>query len=96
MPANRTALLYGILLGAAGATVGAATAMEGPKEKCYGIARAGMNDCATLQNDCAGTVSEGGARHAFVVVPRGTCEQIVGGHPQPPEAEDRVDPATPR
>lgn len=88
MPANRTALLYGILLGAAGATVGAATAMDGPKEKCYGIARAGMNDCATVQNDCAGKVSRDGARHAFLVVPQGTCEKIVDAHSRPPQRAD--------
>lgn len=52
--------------------------MEG-KEKCYGIAKAGKNDCAskTAGNSCAGHGAKDG--DGFLVVPAGMCEKIVGG-----------------
>ena len=50
-----------------------------PYEKCYGIAKAGMNDCFTASNSCAGTVEKDHAREAWIYVPKGTCERIAGG-----------------
>jgi uncharacterized membrane protein len=48
-------------------------------EKCYGVARAGHNDCFTRSNSCAGTTTVDGEPQAWVYVPAGTCERIVGG-----------------
>jgi len=49
-------------------------------EKCYGIAKAGKNDCAsTGNNSCAGTSKRDGDKKAWVFVPEGFCERIVGG-----------------
>lgn len=50
-------------------------------EKCYGIAKAGKNDCAVKGSShaCAGQSMKDGAADAFVVVPKGTCDKIVGG-----------------
>jgi len=48
-------------------------------EKCYGIAKAGQNDCAsTGNNSCAGTSKRDGDRGAWLYVPAGTCSKIVG------------------
>ena len=48
-------------------------------EKCYGIAKAGHNDCASAgNNSCAGTSSKDGERAAWIYVPAGTCSKIVG------------------
>jgi uncharacterized membrane protein len=49
-----------------------------PYEKCYGVAVAGHNDCFTPKNSCAGTTTQDSERQAWVYVPKGTCEKIVG------------------
>ncbi len=48
-------------------------------EKCYGVARAGQNDCFTPKNSCAGTTTVDAEPQAWVYVPRGTCERLTGG-----------------
>lgn len=48
-------------------------------EKCYGVAKAGKNDCQTSTSACAGTSKKDGAKDAWLSVPKGTCEKIVGG-----------------
>jgi uncharacterized membrane protein len=48
-------------------------------EKCYGIVKAGQNDCQTSNSACAGTAEVDGKPTAFIVVPKGTCNKIVGG-----------------
>lgn len=45
------------------------------KEKCYGIAMAGKNDCAaTGNNSCAGTAKSDYEKGAWKFVAKGTCE----------------------
>jgi uncharacterized membrane protein len=49
-------------------------------EKCYGIAKAGKNDCAaTGNNSCAGTARADADPRAWIFVPAGYCERIVSG-----------------
>lgn len=50
-------------------------------EKCYGIAKAGMNDCGSKKagHSCAGQASKNGDANDFVAVPKGTCNKIAGG-----------------
>ena len=53
-------------------------------EKCYGIAKAGKNDCAsTGNNSCGGTSKVNSDPKAWIFVPAGYCERIVGGSLQP-------------
>ena len=48
-------------------------------EKCFGISKAGMNDCGTLTNTgCAGSSKVDGDKSAWIYVPKGTCSKIVG------------------
>jgi uncharacterized membrane protein len=59
---------------------GGVNAAEAPKmEKCYGIVKAGKNDCQTATSACAGTSKTDGQKDAWIYVPKGTCEKIVGG-----------------
>lgn len=51
--------------------------MEG--EKCYGIAKAGMNDCKSGLHGCKGKAKADGEKGSFIMVPHGTCHKIVGG-----------------
>lgn len=57
-----------------------ASAADAPKmEKCFGIAKAGKNDCQTATSACAGTAKEDRNPTAFIIVPSGTCEKIADG-----------------
>ena len=58
---------------------------KGPKEKCYGIAKAGQNDCGTARHTCAGKSTKDGAPDEWKYVPKGTCEKA-GGSLQPGDA----------
>ena len=53
-------------------------------EKCYGLAKAGKNDCAsTGNNSCAGTSKANADPRAWIFLPAGYCERIVGGSLNP-------------
>ncbi|MEP7056144.1 MAG: DUF2282 domain-containing protein [Caldimonas sp.] len=61
--------------------VGAAAAAEAPaKEKCYGIAKAGQNDCANLSgsHSCAGQAKSDKGVDEWDYVAKGTCKKIGG------------------
>lgn len=73
-----------LTLAAIGAQTSAVAADKMDMEKCYGVAKAGKNDCKTLSNACAGHSSSDGQKDAFIAVPTGTCERIVGGQTQMP------------
>lgn len=50
------------------------------KEKCYGIAKAGQNDCANLSgtHSCAGQSKMDMAADDWKYVAKGTCMQMKG------------------
>ena len=64
------------------ASASQAFAAKGDNEKCAGIVKAGKNDCGTSKNACAGQVKSDNDGEAWIYVPKGTCERIVGGHIQ--------------
>jgi uncharacterized membrane protein len=51
-------------------------------EKCFGIAKAGQNDCASNKSahSCAGQASKNNDPQDFVAVPKGTCNKIANGN----------------
>jgi uncharacterized membrane protein len=53
-------------------------AKDAPKEKCYGIAKAGQNDCGTARHSCAGKAAKDNAPDEWKYVPKGTCEKMGG------------------
>ena len=67
---------------ALGALNMAANAADDPTtEKCYGVAKAGKNDCAGASHACAGQSKAGAsAAKEFIKLPKGTCERIKGGN----------------
>ncbi|WP_275723344.1 DUF2282 domain-containing protein [Vibrio furnissii] len=73
-----TAAITG-LLAMGGTLLIAAPAAAAEKEKCYGVAKAGKNDCATKSSSCAGTSKMDHQKDAFVVVPKGLCDKLAGG-----------------
>ncbi len=48
-------------------------------EKCYGIAKAGKNDCAAGVHSCAGQATKTADKDSFVYLPAGACSKINGG-----------------
>lgn len=62
---------------------GAGTAAAADMEKCYGVAKAGKNDCQTATSSCAGTAKEDRQADAFIALPKGSCEKIAGGSTTP-------------
>ena len=76
------------LIAAALATVcatAAAVDQDTPKEKCYGIAKAGQNDCAAANgtHSCAGQSKADNSPTEWKYVLKGTCEKA-GGKTTPP------------
>jgi uncharacterized membrane protein len=70
-------LAFGVV-GAASQAVAATANVE----KCAGVAKAGKNDCGTSVSSCAATAKADREAEAWVLVPKGTCEKIAGGHIQ--------------
>ncbi len=53
------------------------TVSAGDKEKCYGVSKAGKNDCAAGPGtSCAGTSTVDYQGNAWTLVPKGTCETM--------------------
>ncbi|WP_421999144.1 DUF2282 domain-containing protein [Reyranella sp.] len=74
---NTTRIAIATALAAALALPAAAQAQG--SEKCFGVAKAGKNDCQTANSSCAGTSKKDGQADAWIAVPKGTCDKIVGG-----------------
>lgn len=82
MSTNRTAVrlaMTSVLALSATAFVATASAADEDKEQCAGIIKAGKNDCATATNACHGHVETDANPNAWIYVPKGTCERLVGG-----------------
>jgi uncharacterized membrane protein len=75
------AAIAGVLaLGTLAATP--AFAAEDAKEKCYGIAKAGQNDCASGSHACAGQSKVDKDPASWKYVAKGSCEKV-GGQTKP-------------
>jgi uncharacterized membrane protein len=70
----------------AGAQGGPAPKPKFEAEKCYGIVKAGKNDCQTTNSSCAGTSKRDGQGDAWVYMPKGSCERVINGSLQPKKA----------
>lgn len=84
-----TKTLIGSALAAA-TTLAASAAFAGPAdqpgfsfEKCYGVVKAGQNDCQTATHSCAGTSTVDNQGDAWIYVPAGACGKLTGGSNEP-------------
>ncbi len=79
MNAKSIANIAGLAI-TAGVVAGLATtpvAAQSSKEKCYGVAKAGKNDCAAGPGtSCAGTSTRDYQGNAWKLVAKGTCTSI--------------------
>ena len=83
---NSSIVLAATLASAVALPLLSASAQSGPApkpdykfEKCYGVVKAGSNDCQTATSSCAGTSKRDNQRDAWVYLPAGTCGKIAGG-----------------
>ncbi|HEU4626072.1 MAG TPA: DUF2282 domain-containing protein [Steroidobacteraceae bacterium] len=73
------AAIGGLVACAGPAAFAADDAKQGATEKCYGVAKAGKNDCAGPAHSCQGLSKKDGDGKEWVKLPKGTCERLVGG-----------------
>ena len=83
-----TLLASAVALTAAGG-IGSANALSADKEKCYGVVKAGHNDCgnAAKTHSCAGHATVDGDGGEWLALPKGVCEKLVGGSLEPKTAD---------
>lgn len=83
-PSHRTlaTAIAGVLslgvLGAATAHAAEPLVFCKEQEKCYGVSKAGKNDCSTSSSVCAGTAKRDYQKDAWIYVPKGSCEKLAG------------------
>ena len=51
---------------------------DAAKDKCYGVAKAGKNDCAANGHSCAGQAKADNDPAEWKYVPKGECEKMGG------------------
>lgn len=74
------------IAGAAILTSTPALAKDVKMEKCYGVVKAGKNDCASAKkggHSCAGAATVNGDKAEWVLLPEGTCDKLVNGSTKP-------------
>ncbi len=74
----RTAIAGILALSTAPATQAQSAGSDAQREKCYGIAKAGQNDCGTARHTCAGKATKDNAPDDWKYVPKGTCQKMGG------------------
>jgi uncharacterized membrane protein len=78
---NRNAILQTAVAGILAIGLAQAANAEGSnasKEKCYGIAKAGQNDCGTPRHTCAGKSTRDNSPEEWKYVAKGTCASTGG------------------
>jgi uncharacterized membrane protein len=73
----KNAILVASAVAAALSMLSVAQAQE--TEQCYGVAKAGQNDCKAGGHDCKGQSETDADPDSFVLLPVGTCKKIDGG-----------------
>ena len=84
--ASAMAVAFSLALASAARAAGPAPMPKFEHEKCYGIAKAGQNDCQTTNSSCAGTSKRNGQGDAWIYVPKGSCDKVVGGSTKPKQS----------
>ena len=79
----KNAILVASALAAALSTAALSVARAQETEQCFGVAKAGQNDCKSAGHDCKGQSEVDADPDSFVLLPIGTCKKIDGGSLQP-------------
>ena len=92
---HRHALIAAALAGVC-AHAAAQDQMGAPKadqEACYGVAKAGQNDCGTATHGCAGVAKVDNDPTEWKFVAKGTCTKLGGSLEAGKPAQDKAEPA---
>ena len=81
MVVMKKSLIFGSIVATAGTLLAAPQIMHAARsyEKCYGVVKAGKGDCIASDGSCRGTSTKDSQKDAWIFVPTGTCEKLVGG-----------------
>jgi uncharacterized membrane protein len=73
-----------------------AAAQAKAKEKCYGVAKAGQNDCGNVSgtHTCAGQSKVDFSLNDWKYVPKGTCKELKGKTEDEIKAEQKPESKT--
>jgi mercuric ion transport protein len=72
------AAMYGLYRSVAAFSPAAQPSSVGETERCFGVAKAGENDCSTAAHACNGQATVDFSPDDFKLVPQGTCQKIGG------------------
>ena len=77
---NNRAVLFAATLAAIVASDASMAQEKSAQEKCYGVAKAGQNDCASANgsHSCAGQARRDNDPVDWKYVPTGTCTKVGG------------------
>jgi uncharacterized membrane protein len=81
----QAALAGVVALGLASLVAAQPVPQKAGTEKCYGVAKAGQNDCGTAKHACAGHGKTDFDPTEWKYVAKGTCDKL-GGKMQAPKA----------
>ncbi len=70
--------IAGLLVVSTATSANAADEKKQEREKCYGIAKKGMNDCGTAKHTCAGKATADNMQDEWKYAPKGSCEKMGG------------------
>lgn len=76
---HSTKLLCAAVATAAVATTSMQAQAAKKMEKCYGVVKAGKNDCGARGHSCAGQATKDADPKEWIYLPKGACDKIVGG-----------------
>lgn len=70
--------IAGLIAVSSAISANAADEKKQEREKCYGIAKKGMNDCGTAKHTCAGKATADNMPDEWKYAPKGSCEKMGG------------------
>ncbi|WP_255988493.1 BufA1 family periplasmic bufferin-type metallophore [Chitinolyticbacter albus] len=74
---NKPLLAASALVAVLGSTTAVPT-LAAEREKCFGVAKAGQNDCKANGHSCAGQAAADNDKMEWKFVAAGTCEKLGG------------------
>lgn len=74
------------------ADAGKGKAANAGSEKCYGVVKAGANDCASASksHSCAGHAADDNMGDDWIMLPKGLCARLANGSTEP-QVEEQHD-----
>lgn len=83
---NKKSLLGLAALGLLATGTASASGSSDNNEKCYGVAKKGMNDCGNKKHGCGGKAPKDGMKTEWMYVPKGLCSKLAHGSLTAPKA----------